>query len=55
MSEEELVGKSVIYTLRTVSYRDANELWEVTGQVLEQNVKGGLNPELANAKKKEEH
>ncbi len=45
--EKDLIANSIIYGISTVGYRDAEELWEVTGKLMEENVKGGLNPELS--------
>ncbi|MHC1596111.1 MAG: coenzyme-B sulfoethylthiotransferase subunit gamma [Candidatus Syntropharchaeales archaeon] len=42
--EDDLKADSIIYGLDTIGYRDAEELWEVTGKLMEDNVKGGLNP-----------
>ncbi|MHC1584956.1 MAG: coenzyme-B sulfoethylthiotransferase subunit gamma [Candidatus Syntropharchaeia archaeon] len=43
--EETLKEKSIVYGLETVDYEKADELWELVGHLLEQNVKGGFNPE----------
>lgn len=51
LPENQLKEKSLIYGLDTIPYRDARELWEITGRILETNVKGGLNPELVEKKK----
>jgi len=45
IDEKTLIEKSIIYRPETVSYRNTKEIWEVTGNVLEQNVIGGFNPE----------
>ncbi|HEC56860.1 MAG TPA: coenzyme-B sulfoethylthiotransferase subunit gamma [Candidatus Syntrophoarchaeum butanivorans] len=45
-SDEELKSDSIIYGLDTVRCRDAEEVWEVTGKLMEANVKGGFNPGL---------
>ncbi len=53
-SEEKLKELSIAYGLRTVPYRNADELWEITGRLFERSVKGGFDPELADQGEKEE-
>jgi len=45
LSEKSLIEKSVIYRPESVSYRNVKEIWEVVGNVMEQNVLGGFSPE----------
>ncbi|OFV67101.1 MAG: methyl coenzyme M reductase subunit gamma [Candidatus Syntrophoarchaeum caldarius] len=44
MDEEELISISVRYGGASIPYRDAKELWKLTGKILEQHVVGGFNP-----------
>ncbi len=45
LSEKTLIENSVIYRPESVSYRRVKEIWEVVGNVMEQNVLGGFSPE----------
>ncbi|MDY6966178.1 MAG: coenzyme-B sulfoethylthiotransferase subunit gamma, partial [Halobacteriota archaeon] len=45
LSEDMLIDKAIVYRPESVSYRNVKEIWEVTGNILEQNVTGGFNPE----------
>jgi methyl-coenzyme M reductase gamma subunit len=45
MTDEELLEISARYGGESVPYRDAKELWELTGRILKQHVEGGFDPE----------
>lgn len=44
MSDEDLLSISARYGGGSVPYRDAKELWELTGRILRQHVEGGFDP-----------
>jgi len=52
LPEDVLLKKSIVYGLDTIPYREAKELWEVTGRIFEMHVKGGLDPKLVEKKEK---
>ncbi|RLG32062.1 hypothetical protein DRN98_05845 [Methanosarcinales archaeon] len=50
MADEELLRVSARYGGGSVPYRDAKELWELTGRILKQHVEGGFDPEKVEKK-----
>jgi len=44
MDEAGLISISLRYGGASTPYRDAKEVWELTGRILEQHVVGGFNP-----------